>query len=142
MNNYDTDFYLWTQEQAQKLRAGEITTLDLENLAEEIESMGKRDRRAMISELVRLLSHLLKWQCQPERRGSSWVRTISSARDEIDLLIDDNHTFKNMLSEFIATAYPKAIKKAHDETGLPVSTFPKECPWTFEEFFHEGFFPA
>jgi len=139
--NYETDFYVWTQEQASLLRSGNLSAVDIENLAEEIESMGKRDKRSMVSELIRLLSHLLKWKYQSVRRGGSWSDSIDGSREEIEALMKDNHTFDRLVPDFMATAYPKAVKAANKQTGLPISTFPKQCPWSFEEIMQEEFYP-
>src|SRR6266850_3448057 len=77
---YDTDFYQWTQAQAAHLRAKEWSALDVDHLAEEIESLGASDRRALRRHLMRLSQHLLKWHYQPQRRGESWQQSIDNAR--------------------------------------------------------------
>jgi len=73
---YDTDFYAWIQDQAATLRAGNLAGLDVNNLIEEIESMGRSEKRELRSRLVVLIVHLLKWAYQPLRRGNSWQTTI------------------------------------------------------------------
>src|SRR5215831_11171986 len=91
---YDQDFYAWTQEQAALLREGAVHELDLGNLAEEIESLGKSDRRALGSHLRNLVMHLHKWQYQPDGRftGHSWESSIINARDEIAMILEDSHS--------------------------------------------------
>jgi uncharacterized damage-inducible protein DinB len=70
---YEQDFYQWTQQMATVLRNGHFDQLDIENIAEEIESLGRSDRRELKSRLTVLLMHLLKWHCQPEQRNNSWL---------------------------------------------------------------------
>src|SRR5512134_2414110 len=94
---YEQDFYAWTQEQASKLRSGELVTLDLEHLAEEIESMGRSERRELINRLAVLLAHMLKWQYQPERRGSgkSWRATIKEQRRQVQRVLKDSPSLQH-----------------------------------------------
>ena len=140
---YDTDFYSWTQRQAELIRAGRLSELDLENILEEIESMGRSDYRAIESRLTLLFMHLLKWQFQPEKRqtGHSWERTIKEQRKQISRILRKNPGLKSTIPEMLPVAYQDAIEDAHDETGLPVSTFPNECPWTYEQAMDSGFWP-
>lgn len=128
--DYDEDFFVWTQRQAVLLRQGQLSEIDVANLAEEIESMGKRDRRAIVSHLTLLLLHLLKWQYQPERRGTSWKLSIRNARDDVDAIVEDSPSLHRQLPEFIQAIYPKARRNAADETGLALETFPESCPFT------------
>src|SRR3954467_9120952 len=98
---YDTDFAEWSRHNAELLRAGRASEADLEHIAEEIEDMGKRERRSLHNRFVRLIEHLLKWQYQPERRGSSWTRTIILQRRTIRRLLDENPSFRPDLAEVI-----------------------------------------
>src|SRR5689334_12603416 len=91
---YDTDFAEWTRHNAELLRSGRTHEADLEHIAEEIEDMGKRERRSLHNRCVRLIEHLLKWDYQPERRGSSWTRTIVLQRRAIRRLLEDNPSFR------------------------------------------------
>ena len=93
---YENDFYLWTQQQADLLRQGQFNRvdLDLENIAEEIESMGKRDRRSVSSYLQNVLLHLLKWRYQPERRGTSWRLSIENGRYQVVDLLEESPSLK------------------------------------------------
>jgi hypothetical protein len=138
---YDTDFYAWTQTQAAALRQKDVTALDLDNLAEEIESLGKRDRRTVQGYLKVLLAHLLKWAYQPQRRGSSWQRSIHNARDAMELVLNDSPSLRAQLPEALAWAYPRARRQAHEQTGLPLATFPASCPWSPGQLQDEDFFP-
>ena len=131
----EADFYLWTQQQAALLRQGQFNRvdLDLENIAEEIESMGKRDRRSVSSYLQNVLLHLLKWQYQPERRGTSWKLSIRNGRYQIRRLLSESPSLKPQLPAMIAEDYSPARENAADETGLPLTTFPDVCPFTVEQ---------
>ena len=131
--NYETDFYQWTQQQAALLRQGQWSQVDAANLAEEIESMGKSDRRAIWSHLINILLHLLKWQYQPERRGNSWTESIDNGREQLDWLIKDSPSLRPKLPQFVDDIYPRARRKAAHETGLPLSTFPEQCPFTLDQ---------
>lgn len=140
--NYDNDFSQWAFDQAELLRAGKLHELDIENVLEELESMGKNDQRGYVSSFKNLFSHLLKWQYQPERRSVSWVNTIRRSRDEIFDWEDDNKSFIPKRDDFIDKAYSRAKKNAASETQLPESLFPSQCPWDFETFMNDEFFPG
>jgi len=133
MVTYNADFYLWTQQQADLLRQGALSALDVENLIEEIESMGKRDRRAIGSYLRDVIMHLLKWHYQPQRRGMSWQASINAGRDEIEVLLNESPSLNPQLSTIITDEYRRARKQASLETGLPLTTFPEQCPFTMEQ---------
>ncbi|MDA8252143.1 MAG: DUF29 domain-containing protein [Rhodospirillales bacterium] len=130
---YDTDFYAWANEQAALLRAGKLSVADIAHIAEEIDSMGRSERRELTSRLAVLLTHLLKWQVQPERRGRSWLLTIREQRREVDEVLADNPSLRARLSELLAEAYGKALLAAQRETDLPEEAFPAASPWTFDE---------
>src|SRR5271167_3180979 len=104
-NLHDSDFYAWSLEQAALLRAGRVQEADLAAIAEEIESMGKTEKRELVSRLTVLLLHLLKWARQPALRGASWRLSIANARDEIADLLADNPSLKAQLGEIVASAY-------------------------------------
>ena len=132
---YETDFYLWTQQQADLLRQGQFNRVDLDaaNIAEEIESMGRREKHSIRSYLFNVIMHLLKWQYQPERRGTSWKLSIRNGRDQIAWQIKDSPSLRPQLEGLLAEVYPSARRNAADETGLPLTTFPDQCPFTVEQ---------
>jgi len=138
---YETDFYGWVQNQAGVLRAGNFASLDLENLIEEIEDMGKSRQRALESRLEILLMHLLKWQFQPEMKGPSWHFTIDEQRERIAKLLRENPSLKRLIDSALEESYKFAVRLAVKETGLKKSTFPTQCPWTFEQAINEEFWP-
>jgi hypothetical protein len=130
---YDRDFYAWANEQAALLRAGALAAADIDHIAEEIETLGRSEKRELVSRLEVLLLHLLKWRFQPERRDKSWEVSILNTRDALVVHMADNPSLKSVLPESVATAYRRARRSASVETGLPDSAFPLECPWTFGE---------
>jgi len=139
---YDEDFYAWTQEQARLLRAGAFSEVDASNLAEEIEDMGKSNRRELGSRLAVLLMHLLKWQFQPNRRSPGWAATIAEQRDEIAEVLSDSPSLRSVVGDKLTTIYARARRKAVSETGLPEKAFPEECPFKPEQILAEDFLPG
>jgi hypothetical protein len=140
---YERDFYAWTQEQAALLRNEEYAELDLSNLIEEIEAMGRRDRRELTSRLTVLLMHLLKWQHQTGQHGRSrsWQNTIDTQRAEIELILRDSPSLHSELEEHIEYAWPKACRAAARETRLPLSIFPTTCTYTSEQILDADWLP-
>ena len=132
-NLYDQDFYLWIETISKQLKAGKFAEIDLANLIEEIESMGKSEKRELKSRLIVLLMHLLKWQYQPEKRSESWRSTITEQRICIELLLEDSPSLQPLLIEIFADCYEKARLKASEETGIKLNFFPKESPFSLEE---------
>jgi hypothetical protein len=138
---YDRDFYAWANEQAALLRAGKLTQADIEHIAEEIESMGKTEKRELISRLTILLLHLLKWRFQPTLRGKSWRLSIEEQRIQLALHLADNPSLKAILAPAIADSYRLARIGAERETGLAAATFTIECPWSFDQMMDSNFWP-
>lgn len=138
---YDHDFYAWANEQVGLLRAGKLSEADLEHIAEEIESMGKSEKRELISRLTVLLLHLLKWEFQPMRRGASWRLSIANTRDALTDHLADNPSLRSVLEASVETAYRRARRDAALETGLSENTFPTVCPWSFSQMMDENFWP-
>jgi hypothetical protein len=130
---YDQDFYLWIETISKQLKAGKFAEIDLANLIEEIESMGKSEKRELKSRLIVLLMHLLKWQYQPEKRSESWRSTITEQRICIELLLEDSPSLQPLFIEIFADCYEKARLKASEETGIKLNFFPKESPFSLEE---------
>lgn len=139
--NHDQDFYRWTQEQADLLRAKRFSEIDLEHLAEEIEEMGRSERRALESRLKVLLTHLLKWQHQPSHRGRSWMLTIKEQRRSLAHLLKANPSLRNHLDDLLQDAYELAILAAARETGLDETVFPQICPWQVAQVLDIDFLP-
>ena len=136
---YEQDFYLWLEEQTQALQEGRYVDLDVENLVEELEALGRAEKNAVLSHLRVLLIHLLKWKYQPDRRSSSWINTIDTQRDELGLLL--TATLKRYLEENFELTYAKARRSAARETSLSLKTFPLQSPFSVTNVLDEDFFP-
>jgi hypothetical protein len=141
-NLYETDFYAWIQEQAKLLRHQQWSKLDLPNLIEEIESLGKQQRAELRNRLKVLIGHLLKWEYQPERRSRSWLMTIRVQRRDTQELLEENPSLKPYLEEALQKIYESGRDLAVGETNLPLKTFPENCSYTLEEIFRDGFYPG
>ncbi|HEY9607423.1 MAG TPA: DUF29 domain-containing protein [Allocoleopsis sp.] len=139
---YETDFYAWIQEQAKLLKNREWNQLDLPNLIEEIESLGKQQRAELRNHLKVLIGHLLKWEYQPERRSRSWLMTIRVQRRDTQELLAENPSLKPYLEEALQKIYESGRDFAVGETNLPLKTFPENCPYTLDEIFRDGFYPG
>lgn len=138
---YEKDFYAWTTHNAKLLREGKFSEIDVEHIAEEIESMGKSEKRELISRLGVLLAHLLKWQFQPERQSNSWKYTIEEQRDEVLELLDESPSLKHEIEEKLERAYRKAILLAATEMGVNKSIFQEKCPFSLEKTLNKNFYP-
>jgi Domain of unknown function DUF29 len=138
---YERDFYAWANEQAALLRAGKLDSADIENIAEEIESMGRSEKRELVDRLAVLLLHLLKWQFQPGLRGNSSRASIEEQRLRLDEHLKDNPSLKAQIGSATITAYRLARVQADRETGLARATFPQDCPFTFDQTTAEDFWP-
>lgn len=138
---YETDFYRWTAETARALREGRLADVDLEHVAEEIEDMGKSERRELVNRMAVLLAHLLKWSRQPEQRGNSWRATVEEQRAGVLELIEDSPSLRAVLLERLPDAYAKALRLVVRDTGLDRDTLPFACPFTVDEALDPGFWP-
>jgi len=136
---YETDFYNWTVEQSKRLRLGEFDGLDLDNLAEEIESLGKQQRDELENRLGVLIGHLLKWDLQLELRGKSWRLTIKEQRFQIQKLIRKNPSLKSYLAEAIAESFELALILVEKETPIESKDLPKSCPYTSTQILDVNF---
>ena len=126
---YDEDLLAWAERQVAHLRAGQLDRLDVEHLIEELDALAGRLRRELKNRLRILLAHLLKWQAQPKRRSRSWAATIAEQRDQIEALLEENPSLRQDLDETARSAYPRAVRLAAIETGLPRHAFPPELPY-------------
>ena len=138
---YEEDFFAWTEEQVQLLRAGEFSQLDIENIAEELEDMGRSIRRELRNRLAVLTMHLLKWTYQPGHRSPSWSATIREQRAQIAELIEESPSLRPLPARDLRKIYRIAVNKAVADTGLPEATFPPECPFSPEQILSEDFLP-
>jgi hypothetical protein len=138
---YSTDFYAWAQEQSALLRAGRFNEADIANIAEEIESMGRGEKRELVNRLTILLLHLLKWRFQPGFRSASWSSSIREQRIRLSSHMRDNPSLKVKLDEAYAEAYELAVIGAARETGLPESAFPAKPPFDYGSAIDADFWP-
>lgn len=135
---YEQDLFAWAMHTARLVRERRFGEIDAPHLAEELESMGKSEQRALESRLTVLLAHLLKWQFQPGGRCKSGQRTLVEQRKRIHRLLADSPSLSPRLAPALADAYESAVRYAADETGLDESDFPATCPWGLEAILAEG----
>ncbi|MCY7278703.1 MAG: DUF29 domain-containing protein [Phormidesmis sp. CAN_BIN44] len=138
-NFYETDFYAWTLEQSKLLKEGDLKNLDIVNLVEEVESLGKQQRQELENRLAILLGHFLKWDYQPTHRSKSWKATIREQRRAIQRLIRQNPSLKPYLEEAIADAYESGLDLVVRETPLDYPDLPEDCPYTLDQLFDPDF---
>ncbi len=142
---YDQDILAWATEQARLIRAGQFDMLDIEHIADEIEDVGKSEKRELASRMAVLLVHLLKWQFQPERRGPSWQVSIRHQRERIALALKATPSLKTALRDpdWAKEAWLDAIGQASRETGLEEAIFPETCPWSMnQQVLQDGWLPS
>ena len=147
---YEKDVILWSQEQAALLRSGQLTQLDIEHLADEIEDVGKSEKREFANRMAVLLAHLLKWHHQPGRRQEggrslrSWQNTIRNQRERIALAIKSTPSLRASLRDldWQRVAWLDAIEQAAKETGLDEADFGDACPWPMEQVLSPAWLPA
>jgi hypothetical protein len=139
---YDRDFYEWTAAQASALRENRPGGIDWANLAEEIESLGKSDKRRIASNLNVLVLHLLKWCYQPSKRKADWKGSIVEHRTRIRTLIADSPSLGTYPGGILDEEYASARLKAIGQTGLPESCVPETCPFAIEDILDPGFWPG
>jgi Domain of unknown function DUF29 len=141
MINYEKDFYSWTQEQAALLKDGRFSELDIDNLIEEVESMGRSEKRELESRLTVLLLHLLKWKYQEVRRGRIWQLSIDEQRIQFEETLNENPGLKPKLDEIVKKAYRLAVIQSSRETRISKAVFPECCPWNLAQLIEDEFYP-
>jgi hypothetical protein len=139
---YENDFYEWVRTTVKQLQERDLTNLDWDNLIEEIESLGRQEKRELVNRLIVLLMHLLKWEFQPEKRSRSWLATIKIQRIEIAQHLKNNPSLKPYLNDAITNAYEIGILEAVKETGLSSQAFPTSCPYSWSEIITDRFLPG
>ncbi len=139
--NYEQDFYAWLMHNAQLIRQGRFVEVDVENVAEELECLGRSERHQLVSRLSVLLMHLLKWAYQPQKRSKSWIYTIREQRKKLMRLLKDSPSLKPELDERLTESYEIAVLKAAKETRLDDTTFPTTGPYFLEEVLDDNFYP-
>jgi seryl-tRNA(Sec) selenium transferase len=141
--SYETDFHAWAIHNAELLRQGRLSDIDLEHIADELESMGASERRELLSRLQVLVLHLLKYELQPDRRSKSWPLTINHQRTAIERLLEQSPSLARMLDDDnLGKVYRKAVRDALIETDLERHVFPADCPYAIAEILDEDWLPS
>ncbi|HET8729046.1 MAG TPA: DUF29 domain-containing protein [Alphaproteobacteria bacterium] len=138
----DEDFALWSAEQAALIRAGRLDRVDLENVAEEIESLGRSEEYQIDRRLEVLIQHLLKWQFQPQRRSNSWKASIAEQRIRIARVLRRSPSLKSYPIGSLEGSFRIGLAEAIRETGLPEDAFPLACPYTAQQVLDPDFWPG
>ena len=139
---YEKDAFKWYNENAKLLREKKFDLIDIENIAEELESMGKSERKELKNYLIQLFLHLLKWKYQTAKRGASWESSIRIHRRHAKIQLDENPSLKGVLVEIVNHAYEDARDEASQETGLALEIFTEKMPFTFEEAVQDNWLPS
>ncbi|WP_373507659.1 DUF29 domain-containing protein [Thiocapsa sp.] len=138
---YKTDFHAWTLKAAELIRQHRFDEVNTDDLAEALDSMGKKERNEIANHLVILLAHLLKWQSQPAYRSMSWRSSIIEQRKQIQRQIQSSPSVKPYVPEAVEDAYPDAVDIAARETLLGRERFPQSCPYEIDEILDYDFYP-
>ncbi len=141
---YETDIVAWANQQAWLVRNKKFDLLDLEHIAEEIEDVGKSEQRELANRMAVLLQHLLKWQYQPARQGTSWRLTIKHQREKVKRRLKNTPSLKQCLQDedWWADAWNDALDETEKETGIAIEKMPENCPWTIEQILADDWFPT
>ncbi len=138
---YETDFVGWVETTVEQLRTQDYANVDWENLIEEIEDMGKSEKRAIYSNLKILLLHLLKYRYQPEKRSNSWLASMVEHRQRIKKAFKESPSLQPYFTEIFNECYQDARELAAAETGMAIDEFPAETPFTHEEVLNSDYLP-
>lgn len=138
---YEQDYYLWIKNTTQLLQQDRLSELDVANLIEEIEDMGKSEKRAIESNLDIVLMHLLKYKYQALKRSNSWLSTIFEHRKRLQRIFKDSPSLRSYVQEIFNECYQNARKMASLETSLPIDTFPIESPFDLEQTLDPDYLP-
>jgi len=138
---YDRDFNLWLDKTASLLKERQFHELDIPNLVEEIETIGRSEKHALQSNLIVVLLHLLKYKYQPQRHSSSWLSSIAEHRDRLEIVLTDNPSLQTYVDTVFQKCYSKARRRAAIETELPIDTFPVESPFMLDQTLDPDYLP-
>jgi len=139
---HDVDFHAWALENAALLRDGRLSEIDIEHVAEELESIGRSERRELASRLAIIFAHLLKWAHQSGRQSASWRNTIKVRRLDACSVLADNPSLLTQADDIVTAAYDKGKLLAANETGFDEHGFPEHCPWTLEQALDPDYWPG
>ncbi len=138
---YDRDYFAWIEATLHHLQQQDYSSVDWTNLIEEIADMRRSEKRRLKSNLRVVLMHLLKWRYQPECRSGSWQSSIIEHRIRVDQNLNESPSLKPFLEKEFLGVYRDAVKIAAAETGLPMETFPMDCPYAIAQVLDENFLP-
>jgi hypothetical protein len=138
---YDEDLARWSAEQAKLLLDGRLDRADLENLSEEIASVGRSEEGQIDARMEVLIQHLLKWQYQPDHRTNSWKAGIVEQRIRIGRVLKRSPSLRRYASESVEGSFVIGRAEAIRETGLPETGFPETCPYSIEQILDPQFLP-
>jgi predicted nucleic acid-binding Zn-ribbon protein len=139
---YDSDFNSWIQQHIVLLKESRLNEIDTTHLIEELEDMGKSNKRELKSRLRVLIAHLLQWQHQAEQRSTSWESSIREHRKQLSFLLKDIPSLKNAIDDAVVEIYDDAVEWASDETAIPQQVFPALCPYTQKQLLDKNFYPC
>ena len=139
---YDRDYIKWLEVTIAQLRSRHYNDVDWDNLIEEIEDMGRRERHSLENNLVVVLLHLLKWEFQPKWRTGSWEGSIIENRRRIRRALKSSPSWQNYLASVVDECYTSARKQARAETQLPLEVFPAACPYAIADILNDDFLPG
>ncbi|TAF07622.1 MAG: DUF29 domain-containing protein [Nostocales cyanobacterium] len=141
---YDQDFYLWLQTTANLLESNKFDELDIENLIEEINSMGRSEKKELKSRLITLIEHLLKleyWQLEKENNARGWRNTVAEQRLQIELTLEDSPSLRNMLDDIFEECYQKARQYILKRYQLSLNLFPENPPFSVMDVLNADYLP-
>jgi hypothetical protein len=139
---YEQDFYLWILSTANQIREGKFDAVDWDNVLEELESLGRSDKRELRNRLIVLLEHLLKlayWKYEKEANARGWLLTVTEQRRQIKVILKDSPSLKPFVEEIFTESYQDAVKNAVIASGLDI--FPTESPFTQEDTLNPDWLP-
>ena len=138
---YHLDFQLWLEQTSNLLRQRNFDELDLESLLEELDDMGRSDKRSLENNLIRLLQHLLKWKYQPNKRTNSWKASITEHSLRLNRAFKQSPSLKNYFEQVFDECYGEACLIASQETDIAVERFPKICPFSTSDILNPHYLP-
>lgn len=141
---YDRDFYLWLQTTAELLKERKLELVDFDNLIEEIESMGRSERKELKSRLTVLIEHLLKiqyWQEEKANNARGWRQTIVEQRRQIEYLLEESPSLRGMVEEVFSECYVNARKDILKKYELEAEMFPTEPAFTLKDTLNADYIP-
>lgn len=143
---YERDYHAWCVAQARALRERQLDQVDWPNVAEEIEDLGKNERRALRSRIMRLLEHLLKLAYARDRlfrnNARGWELSVRNARDVVRESLDDNPSLRAETGPLLLAAYRSARNEALKSLRLPDTAIPEAAPWIFAQIIDDAFLPV